>query len=222
MRTDTYAKVVLTVIFASACAAYGQIGRASAASNGGQQMAGTRSSGNSTLPANADAQKAAQFLWDTILTKCGGSCYYVSSKLNLTGFGDNKLHFNDGSIEPLILNDALWQERSKIWHELPPTHIWEFKNVIFRLSQKTVRVSPESPYPARPYVEAVIWVESWRERELPHEWSGWNSGSNLYNDGHAAINISKNKDGEWFFGGVSAADITPRNKPSCSSALQSR
>jgi hypothetical protein len=76
MRTDTYAKVALAVIFASACAACGQTGQASATASSDRNSASTSASGQSGSA--DDPQAAANRLWATILTHCGDSYHYAN------------------------------------------------------------------------------------------------------------------------------------------------
>jgi TonB family protein len=80
MRIDTYAKVVLTVIFASACAACGQIGRASVSASSDSQSS-PPSGGGQSASGEVDPQAAASRLWAAILTQCGDSFYLVNSAM---------------------------------------------------------------------------------------------------------------------------------------------
>jgi len=205
MRTDTYANVVLTVIFASACAAYGQTGRAPATASNGRPSGAH--SGNTALPANADGQKAAQYLWDTILTKCGDSWVY----------GGSKLHLTNGSAED-ILSSRIWKLRG----EQPPQLLWEYKGVTFKLLPTSI--SPADALNGVTWIgQGTIRATAWRDRDQDGKWSEWKD-STYPNQPFRGFSeegtvIIEKVSGKWLFSNVPAAELMPRAKPSCSALL---
>jgi protein TonB len=173
-----------------------------------------------TLPANADGQTAAQYLWDTILTKCGDSWYYGGSKLELADRTGE--HITDG-VDP------------NFGQPFEPTSLmWEYKGVKFEFSSRKVSQAEA--------LNGVTWkgvagvkMTAWRARDLHGNWSEW-KGPQEYANG-----LNKNKvvvekiNGAWVYisgeflnpddanpmtvvAQVSATELAPRNKPSCNAS----
>ena len=198
MRLDSRRVAVFALLLVSIASSF------IANAQGQQHSAVTKPTANKSSE-GLKYEAAANRLWKLVLTKCGDSYYYFPTKLRLTD--SEKLHFDDGLTEGASL--------SQTKQDQPPTHVWEFQDVVFRARSSFLKSSPQSPYPPQRYQWAIIWVKAWRERDIPGEWKDWEAGHNSYRDGHADISITRDEEGEWYFDGVSESALMRGNKPTC-------
>jgi hypothetical protein len=155
---------------------------------------------NKTLPANADGAKAAQYLWDTILTRCGDTWRYRGSKLKLVWFEE----------------------------QLGPG-LWEYKGVTFKLTPRPVsKVDALNgvSWKGVASMNATAWRHSfggkWEDPKDPSNLSRNNkvvvekvNGTWLYRSGSFG-GFSEDDDSQMVeHAQATAAELASTHKPSC-------
>lgn len=157
------------------------------------------------LPVNAQGQQAAQYLWDTILSKCDDVWYYRGSELELA-------------------EDVLDRGHT----------IWAYKGVTFQLSRRTVSQA-EALNGITWKGVATMKVTAWRKRDDDGKWGSWKNPTDSTDpfsrlDPYQVLVEKVN--GEWFYQSahfldkytdigttrgqqVSAAKLAPKTKAAC-------